>query len=81
MLRPWNVLARLEQALPRPGGFASDEALQTRLQKAADGLDPRWRAPAAADPHAGVKWGLGGDVPGVVPRIPRFSSAGDGVTP
>jgi hypothetical protein len=39
------------------------------------------RAPAAADPRAGFKWGLGGDVPGVVPKIPRFSPAGGSMTP
>jgi hypothetical protein len=54
---------------------------QKLLQKAADGLDPTRRAPAAAAPRAGVKWGLGGDILGVVSKISRFSPAGGSVTP
>jgi hypothetical protein len=54
---------------------------QALLQEATDGLDPTRGAPAPADPHAGVKWGLGSDVPGVVSGVPCYPSTGGGVTP
>jgi hypothetical protein len=50
-------------------------------QEAADGLDPTRRPPPAADPDSRVKWRLGSDLSGVVPRIPRCSPANGGVTP
>jgi hypothetical protein len=43
--------------------------------------DPTWRASPATEPHTRLKWGLGGNIPGVVSGVPCLSPANGSVIP